>query len=310
LELTAETVGRVSPYHAATGPPAVQALIAHALGEPAALGQALQSFLAAARLPSAGRDLTLGRSGLLLAAALLVGLLPGTGLDATPLRQLGEELLAGLWAELALEPGLADPAERPNLGIAHGWAGSLYATLRWCRAVGRALPEPVGPRLAELAGRAEPRGRGLCWRWFGGGADGRPTRDAGTMPGWCNGSAGFVHLFTLAHEVLGDRRYAALAQGAAWNVWESADRNGSLCCGLAGRAYALLHLHRHAGGAAWLPRARQLAQAAAADLSWAAEWPDSLYRGELGLAVLAADLARPEGAAMPFFEDEGWPLTA
>jgi predicted Ser/Thr protein kinase len=310
-ELTAKTVGRVSPYYAATGPPIVQALVAHALGEPAALARALEGFLLAAREPSAGRDLTLGRSGLLLAAALLVRILPA-GFDAGPLRQLGEELLAGLWTELDAQPALDDLAERPNLGIAHGWAGYLYATLRWCRAIGSPPPAAVARRLAELGGRAEPLGRGLRWRWYGG-EDGRARRDAGSMPGWCNGSAGFVHLFTLAHEMLGDPRSMALAEGAAWNAWESADGNGNLCCGLVGRAYALLNFRRHAGetgGAVWLARARELVQRAAADLSWAAESPDSLYRGELGLAVLAADLARPEGAAMPFFEDEGWTVSS
>jgi serine/threonine-protein kinase len=314
-ELTVESVGRVSPYYAATGPPAVQALIAHALGEPAALGRAVEGFLGAAREPCARRDLTLGRSGLLLAAAILLCILPA-GLDATPLRELGERLLAGLWVELDAEPSLGDPAARPNLGIAHGWGGSLYATLRWCRATGSPPPQSVARRLAELAGRAEPAGRGLRWRWFGGGEGGRRTRDAGSMPGWCNGSAGFVHLFTLAHEILGDPRAAALAQGAAWDAWKSADgtdgtdgtdANGSLCCGLAGRSYALLNLYSHTGDSSWLARARALAERAADDLAWAAESPDSLFRGELGLAVLAADLARPEGAALPFFADEGWP---
>ncbi len=32
----------------------------------------------------------------------------------------------------------------------------------------------------------------------------------------------------------------------------------------------------------------------------------SLYRGALGIAVLAADLERPEAAAMPLVGDEGW----
>ena len=33
----------------------------------------------------------------------------------------------------------------------------------------------------------------------------------------------------------------------------------------------------------------------------------SLYKGELGVALLAADLDHPEQACMPFFGDEGWP---
>ncbi len=36
----------------------------------------------------------------------------------------------------------------------------------------------------------------------------------------------------------------------------------------------------------------------------------SLYRGPVGIAVLVADLQRPEDACMPFFEDEGWPASA
>jgi hypothetical protein len=30
--------------------------------------------------------------------------------------------------------------------------------------------------------------------------------------------------------------------------------------------------------------------------------PDSLYKGELGVAVLAADLENPDGSALPAFE--------
>jgi serine/threonine-protein kinase len=126
------------------------------------------------------------------------------------------------------------------------------------------------------------------------------------MPGWCNGSAGFVFLWTLAHRELGDPAWLALAEAAAMNAWESPDGNGSLCCGLGGRAYALLNYHRHAGGPEWLARARDLANRAALDVEKASEREDSLYKGSIGVALLAADLARPEAAAMPFFEEEGW----
>jgi hypothetical protein len=34
---------------------------------------------------------------------------------------------------------------------------------------------------------------------------------------------------------------------------------------------------------------------------------ESLYKGEVGIALLASDLSRPEAACMPFFEREGWP---
>jgi hypothetical protein len=35
--------------------------------------------------------------------------------------------------------------------------------------------------------------------------------------------------------------------------------------------------------------------------------PDSLYKGNVGIAVLIAELERPEDATMPFLGAEGWP---
>jgi hypothetical protein len=34
---------------------------------------------------------------------------------------------------------------------------------------------------------------------------------------------------------------------------------------------------------------------------------DSLYKGDVGVALLEADLAEPFLSAMPLFESEGWP---
>lgn len=297
-------IGRVSPYHTTTGAFCAQALIAHAQGLPGAQRQALSAFLQAARQPCENPDLTLGRSGVLLAAALLLDI--GGGLEGEPilesLRELGDDLLAGLWCEIDSLPPIREDRERPVLGMAHGWAGYLYASLQWCRAAGCPLPPRLRERLDELGACARPWGRGLRWRWHGG----ESRWGLGSMPGWCNGSAGYVFLWTLAHRTLGDPSYAALAEGAAWNAWEEPSRNASLCCGLAGRAYALLNLYKHGGGPDWLARARDLAERAAREDSRPSDPPHSLYKGELGMAALAADLARPEAAVMPFFEEEGW----
>lgn len=133
------------------------------------------------------------------------------------------------------------------------------------------------------------------------------------MPGWCNGSAGFVYLWTLAHRTLRRAEYGILAEEAGFDTWESEGQIGSLCCGYAGQAYALLNLYKHTGDKAWLHRAQALAQRGARSIL---QMPggsayqelmtrtESLYKGELGVAVLAAELERPEFAAMPFFETE------
>jgi len=312
LELGPDLVGRVSPYHTANGLFCVQALVSHAQGDGGTQREAISAFLAGAKEPCETLDLTLGRSGVLLAAALLLDTL--TGDDEAELRSsliaVGDGLLAGLWQELDAQPPIARCERLANLGIAHGWAGYLYASLQWCRVAGTPRPARLEERLSELAATAQPWGRGLRWPWYG--VEEGHRRNAGSMPGWCNGSAGFVFLWTLAHRELGDSRWLALAAGAAMNAWETSDGNGSLCCGLGGRAYALLNYHRHhrhageLGGPEWLARARDLANRAAVDIEKGSEREDSLYKGSIGVALLAADLARPDAAAMPFFEEEGW----
>jgi hypothetical protein len=297
--LVPEQLGRITPYHTASGVHAVRALLAKASGDPGSQREAVRAFVAAADAPCANPDLTLGRSGVLLGAALLLE----SGGDPPPeLRGLGDRLLAGLWEEIDALPPIAACPERANLGLAHGWAGYLYASLRWCRAAGVSLPAGLPARLDELADRAHPHGRGVRWRWYA-----ESGADVGTMAGWCNGSAGFVFLWTLAATALKEPRYGRLAEGAAWNAWEAPDSHGTLCCGLAGRAYALLNLYKRGGGDVWATRARELADRAAASIERTAESPDSLLKGAMGVAVLAADLARPEEAVFPFFEDEGWP---
>ncbi|HEX4965645.1 MAG TPA: lanthionine synthetase LanC family protein [Thermoanaerobaculia bacterium] len=302
-----QVLGRISPYHTASGLYCVQALVAHALGDGGTQLEAVSAFLTVAGEPCENPDLTLGRSGALVAAVLLLDTLTGEASAAVraELIAFGNVLLAELWSELDAQPPIARCDRLANLGIAHGWAGFLYATLCWCRATGsERFPARLKERLAELAAAAQPWGRGLRWPWYGA-VEGH-ARNAGFMAGWCNGSAGFVFLWTLAHRVLGDPGFLALAEGAAWNAWESPEGGGSLCCGLAGRAYALLSLHRHTGAPEWLARARGRANRAAVDAEKRPGREESLYKGALGAALLAADLARPEASAMPFFEAEGW----
>jgi serine/threonine-protein kinase len=201
-------------------------------------------------------------------------------------------------------------------GIAHGWAGFLYATMRWCQSSGQILPKQVKERLQELADCREVLGQGMRWPWE---IPQKGVRTSNYMPGWCNGSAGFVYLWTLAYQIFHDTDFLTLAEKTAWNVWEEPDSVGNLCCGLAGRAYALLNLYKYASEKNWLYRAQGLANKAASsmrmlDLNGDSLYksfgirPDSLYKGNVGIAVLAADLEHPESACMPFFDSEGWPV--
>ncbi len=218
---------------------------------------------------------------------------------------MGAGALAGIWERLDGYGEIGHAPELPTLGIAHGWGGLLYVTLRWCETTGAPLPAATRSRVDALAALAEPFGRGQRFRRDVG--PGAPPSGADYMPGWCGGAAGLVHLFTAAHRAFGDARHLALAEGCAWSAYEHADTYADLCCGLGGRAYALLALHRHTHDHAWLRRASELATRAAALVERRSLRPDSLYRGAFGVAVLSADLEQPDLAAMPFFESEGWP---
>jgi serine/threonine-protein kinase len=301
IEITREVVGESSPYHSPSGVYAVATLVATAAADPMSQREGLAGFLAAVAQPATGLDLTLGRSSVLLGAAILLDALPEKGwIDPSPLRSLGDAILAELWEALDAKAEI-EAAGIEYLGIAHGWAGFLYATLQWCSVSKKTIPQGVERRLLELAALALPVNRGLDWPWVLG-RSGEP----GTMSGWCNGACGYVFLWTLAYRLLGDQRYLELAQGAAWRSWEAPEQIITLCCGLAGRAYALLNLYRLTNEIVWLDRARDLAVRGARATNTPKDYPHSLYKGEFGLAVLAADLERPNEATMPFFEPMGY----
>jgi serine/threonine-protein kinase len=301
VEITPEMVGKSSPYHSPSGVHAVAVLTATAEGDSFAQAESLAAFLIAAQEPAAGLDLTLGRSSVLLGAAILLDAIPAKGfVDLSALRALGNSTLAELWDALDAKPDI-ESAGIEYLGIAHGWAGFLYATLQWCGVSKTPIPQGVERRLRELAAFALPVNSGLDWPWVLG-SSGEPL----TMSGWCNGACGYVFLWTVAHRLLGDARYLELAHGAAWRSWEAPEPIVTLCCGLAGRSYALLNLYRHTRETVWLQRARDLAMRAAAGGHAPKEYPHSLYKGEFGLAVLAADLEQPDEATMPFFEPIGY----
>lgn len=302
IDVTPDTVGRTSPFHSPGGIHAVRAWLARANGDAREQAASLEAYLDAARTPPSGLDLTLGRGSLVLVSALLLDALPPS-LDPEPLLSFGREHLAEIWRQL---DDMGPLAESPvdSLGAAHGWAGFLHLTLEWCRASGDPLPELLPRRLDELAALGRPTGRGYRWPWQ------NVATGGSTMPGWCNGSAGFVPLWLHAHRRLGEPRYLELAEATARDCWDGPERVGTLCCGLAGRSWALLAMYRATREHPWLRRARALAERAASAGTELDEYRWSLYKGAFGLVVLAADLEQPEESAQPFYEPEGWPTAA
>ncbi|HYU26426.1 MAG TPA: lanthionine synthetase LanC family protein, partial [Thermoanaerobaculia bacterium] len=285
-DLQPAVVGGVTPYHTEAGIHAAAAMIAAARGDMPAQRKAIAVFVAASDKPCPQIDVTLGRSGSLLAAAMLLDgrtLCAPTGTGAqhngrgaqrapedTALHAFGAETMSAIWRELDEHPPVERSPSGTRLGIAHGWAGYFYAALRWCTASGDALPPRLIERLHEYTKLKVVEGRGVYW----------PAAVGDTseklIPGWCNGSAGQVFLFTLVHQIVGDERWLKLAERSAWITWDQPRMTASLCCGSAGRAYALLNLYKHSGDAAWLSRARQSANHAAATVAATSQRPRTL----------------------------------
>jgi serine/threonine-protein kinase len=313
LQITPETVGASSLYHGPAGVFLVQALIAKARGDTTSQYGAIRAFIDTCRQPCEIVDLTLGRAGALLGCTFLLDSLSGASVANGVLsardevRSLGNEVLGQLGKIIDGYAPIGPLCELKTLGIAHGWAGLLYAVVLWCVAADETLPSSLRRRLQELAECAEPASRGLQWKW-----DATATDTGSYVPGWCNGSAGYVFLWTQAYQATGEETYLEFAEGAAWHVWETLTPNPSLCCGMAGQAFALLNFSRHSGDLVWLRRAREVARSAGVASAYqrdlrmdVPEWRvQSLYKGDAGLAVLDADLAMPDHARMPLFERE------
>ncbi len=307
-QLSSDEVGSASLYFSRPGIHTVRALIGIARGDEPALRRATRALERASEYQSSPFDLALGQPGLLLACALLLEATPATITNALRrLTTLGDRCLASMWEHARSLPQIGSQTD--SLGVAHGWAGLIYATLRWNLVTQCDLPNGCSDRVEQLASLAEPIGRGIRFQWWSeGDAASNRVSEPRYMAGWCNGSAGFVHTWLAAAESLRSTTFRDLAELSAWHTWEDdSDDDATLCCGLPGRAYALLAWHRCSGDAIWIARARELVQRSKSALQPDATLDPALLKGQLSLALIERELDQPHLARMPLFEGEGWP---
>ncbi len=298
LGIDTDTVGTASLYHSALGVHLTEAIVACLAGEP--WQPALRRMLGALEPGDDRLDVTTGRAGQLLACAHALAALPRAG--TAGLRDRGDAVLSGLWER---DWRLADEVpgcEAAYLGAAHGWAGVLFATFTWCRLRGRDVPGAALSLLAELVDQARQTRPGEAWWPRLPAAD---DRAAAPWHGWCHGSAGHVLLLCEVSRSLG-ADYLALAAAAARHAARMPGRNTSLCCGLAGAAYALLAVYRCTAAEGWLRQAGQLTRRGLDRGQPEPLLSNSLYKGPLALSVLVSDLRAPASAVMPMFETERW----
>lgn len=326
--LTAERIGPGSVLHHSSGVFWVQAAVAVRRGDESSALEAVQRFVAAAPQPSESgevpAELALGRAGLLIAAAELERLT--ATLELRTAREHCAQLLAGcrrqqvaaLRTVVCSQAALDQCAEIPHFGMAHGWAGVLYALIRtrsW-RAPGveeaadDELVRCLRRRLDELADEARLGTDGACWP-----GTAPELRHLGATPdwapGWCAGSAGHLLLLceSVTHRELRSTVDQTLLEQTARATWLHPGDHFDLCCGLAGRALALEGMAKVTGDKQWALRARTLIGRAveAQSLHHAPSRPrgratqpsaetgeaptlDGLWKGTLGVALIASSL--------------------
>jgi len=282
-----------SLHHGEAGVHAVRALVSWAQDDAATATRAVHRFCECGARSGELLDTVLGGTGVLIGSAVLQRAQPS---EVDELRAFGDSLSLAVRKALAVGGVIAGSRTLPWLGVAHGWAGALHALLVWAEATGTEPGPEISDRLDELAALAVPSGPGSAWPRRSGSAELHQPPTAG----WCHGTAGHVQLWTAAHRMYGRPIHAELAERAGIHTHAARATGANLCCGLAGQAYACLSLHRLTNESTWYERARRLAARAGASATGLV--PNSLYAGDVGLALLAADLAEPGSSHMPFFE--------
>ncbi len=302
MGLPEDKIGVISPYHTASGIFLVRALIAHAMGDFVTVQNSIQGFVSAGNQPCENLDLTLGQCSVLVGCSLLLDAIPPHVLvNHAPLLALGDRIAQKIQEEITNFPAIAECKQLTMLGIAHGWAGILYALMQWKRTRRQEPGDGIRERLRQLEALGEERGAGMRWKIR---LDGRRRSTTPYMAGWCNGSAGMAFLWMLAHQVYKEPRLLELAERAATNAWENSEQAPTLCCGTAGSAYAFLALHRTVDDRLWLTRSDEMLERAIRHASSGVDC--SLYKGNLGVALLAEEIEHPAWSAMPVFESERW----
>ena len=296
LELNEKLAGKNSVYHSASGVHLVQALISNSRNDWQSFSNGINSFLSVANLQTDKIDVTLGKSGLLIGCSLLYKeLRSNKDYPATAIINFAESAKNEIWVLLDECPAINTFNSINYYGIAHGWAGFLYATLLWCDAAGTDLPVSFMKRVEELISSAIVEDQTIQWPYT--------ENDKSSWPGWCNGNAGHIFLWTLLYKYFKDTKYIRIAEKtAAHLIVEPLLNNADLCCGMSGIAYSMINLYNATNEEKYLKHAQYIKQIILEKWPAMAMRNNSLYKGEVGIALLLCELDNPALARMPLFE--------
>ena len=169
-------------------------------------------------------------------------------------------------------------------GFAHFWPGVLHALLAWQQFAGEDPPGWLADAVRALLAVWSPP----------------LARIPYLAASWCNGAAGAGLLWAQAFSSLHDERFRAAARVAAEHAANGGEMSADVCCGHAGVGLVLLAIDRIDPGHGW--RAHAAAHAERAIAGAAMKWPNGLYRGHPGLAVLALELTSETPHGFPVID--------
>ena len=298
MDLVPETVGATSIYHTESGVHLVQAMISKEMGDHHSFLSAVRNFMIAVEKPCDSLDLTLGKSASLMGCALLYDTMRSfiPGMDAE-LLALGKKITKEIWDVLDSYSAIGEDNPIRYRGIAHGWAGILYATLKWKKTSGQSLPANFFQRVDELSALGIEEGDSMRWNI----SNDEPV----AWTGWCHGSAGYTFFWTLLYNYTTDIKYLTMAEKTVQYFLKASEPkivNGSLCCGKSGEGYALLNIYNATGNEYYYNEARKMGKKLLPDMHAGQMKNHSLYKGNVGAGVFLAELEQPAYAKMPLFE--------
>ncbi|WP_026629077.1 protein kinase domain-containing protein [Dyadobacter alkalitolerans] len=297
MDLTPSIVGLSSIYHTPSGVDLVQVLVSQAAGDYGSYYNAVHNFLVHASQPCENLDLTLGKSAALIGGSLILENMPSYDrFTKNDLLAFGKNTMEEIWSTIDAYSAVGEKNLINYRGIAHGWAGILYATLKWCKTSGQHLPVRFFERVEQLVSLGIAENGHLRWEIS--------NTEPVSWTGWCHGSAGYTFLWTALFHFTSDEHYLDLATKTANHFLNAAEpgMNGSLCCGRSGECYALLSVYNATKNNFYLTEAKRIAKQMLPHIYSGQMRNHSLYKGNIGAAVLFEELERPEFARMPLFE--------
>lgn len=295
LKILSSQIDINSLYHGKTGLYYVGILIALSSTQTATAAEYLKRFTSSIRFNEKILDATLGMSSTLIGASLILKELKNFDMRTIEyVSEINAVLLNPMWQYV--ERKWLDNSPLFNYdGIAHGWAGLLYATLTWCDLSGTDLPSFYLTILKRYEDKIIKNKNNSYINI----SDSQKE----AWPGWCHGVSGHIFLLNKLYKYFNKEKYLQISEGFGNYIIQSKrTTTAHLCCGAAGEAYAFLNLFKITNDKKWYNSLLEKSDLSVSLIEKSEILPHSLYKGELGVGILKVDCSFLSSASMPLFE--------